>query len=203
MDSKLLNHRQVTDPEVLLTVLKTSLRTSNLHLTNAALSALPAILPSLIARPTHAAQFGSNPSLVLSSTTSSISSANFDVPVLRSALTAFLPSGGIIDRLGDKEKAQAKARESLVLLGGYAFRAGGGGTLSTKLGKAQETPLTFFERVFKEGGLGSKVWKVREQVRRIPLTCPSVLWPLGNFDLTAHSTSSPPFSYSAISFLPR
>lgn len=164
MGSKLLNHRQVTDPEVLLNILKTSLRTSNLHLTNATLFALPTILPSLIARPAHAAQFSSNASLLLASTTSSVSSAIFDVPVLRSALTAFLPSGGIVDRLGDKEKAQAKARDSLVLLGGYAFRAGGGGTLATKLGKAQESPLTFFERVFKEVGLGSKVWKVREQV---------------------------------------
>jgi CLIP-associating protein 1/2 len=113
----------------------------------------------LITRSTHPTQSASNASLPASSTTSFVSSAAFDVPVLRSALTAFLPTGGVIDRLGDKEKAQANARESLVLLGGYAFRAGG-----TKLGKGQETPLTFFERVLKEGGLGSKVWKVREQV---------------------------------------
>jgi len=143
----------------LVNILKSSLRSSNLHLTSSTLSALLAILPSLITRLSHAAQFPTNASLTTSSS-SSVSSAAFDIPILRSALNAFLPAGGVIDRLGDKEKVQAKARETLVLLGGYAFRAGG----STKSGKGQETPLSVFERVLKEGGLASKVWKVREQV---------------------------------------
>ena len=85
-------------------------------------------------------------------------------------MNAFLPAGGVIDRLGDKEKVQAKARETLVLLGGYAFRAGGS-TISTKSGKGQETPLSIFERVLKEGGLASKVWKVREQVLLLYFNC--------------------------------
>jgi len=148
----------------LINILKLSLRTSNFHLTNATLSVLPVVLPSLISRPTHAAQFLSNASLAVSLSTSSVSSGAFDIPVLRSALGAFLPAGGVVDRLGDKERAQAKARETLVLLGGYAFRAGGS-VLSAKSGKGQETPLAFFERVLKEAGLASKVWKVREQVR--------------------------------------
>jgi CLIP-associating protein 1/2 len=77
----------------------------------------------------------------------------------------FLTSGGIIDRLGDKERAQAKARESLVLLGGYAFRAGMSSNFTSKSGKSVETPVTIFERTLRESGLASKVWKVREQVR--------------------------------------
>jgi CLIP-associating protein 1/2 len=158
-----LSPRQVPDPEGLVNILKSSLRSSNSHLTSSTLSALPAILPSLITRLSHAAQFPTNASLAASS---SVSSAAFDIPILRSALNAFLPAGGVIDRLGDKEKVQAKARETLVLLGGYAFRAGGS-TVSTKSGKGQETPLSVFERVLKEGGLASKVWKVREQVLSI------------------------------------
>lgn len=77
-------------------------------------------------------------------------------------LTAFLPSGGLFERLGDKDKIQTKAREALVLLGGYAFRAGSGGT---KAGKGPETPFLLYERLLRESGFGSKNWKVREQVR--------------------------------------
>ncbi|KAJ3513329.1 hypothetical protein NLJ89_g3009 [Agrocybe chaxingu] len=151
---------EIPDADTLIGILKTCLRTSNLHLTNATLSALPAILPSLITRPSGLAQ--SN--LAASSSTSSASpSGGFDTVTLRSALNAFLPTGGVVDRLGDKEKAQAKARETLVMLGGYAFRASGGSTISTKSGKMQETPIAIFERVLREGGLASKVWKVREQ----------------------------------------
>jgi CLIP-associating protein 1/2 len=79
-------------------------------------------------------------------------------------LNAFLPPGGVIDRLGEREKVQVKARETLVILGGYAFRSGAGSTSSAKAGKGSETPIALFERYLKEGGLASKVWKVREQV---------------------------------------
>jgi len=79
-------------------------------------------------------------------------------------LNAFLPPGGVIDRLGEREKVQVKARETLVILGGYAFRSGAGSTFSAKAGKGSETPIAIFERYLKEGGLASKVWKVREQV---------------------------------------
>lgn len=165
-----LSSSQVPDPEALVNILKVSLRTSNLHLTNATLSALPTVLPSLITRISHTSQFSTNVGLAASSSTPSISSAAYDIPILRLALNAFLPAGGVIDRLGDKEKVQAKARESLVLLGGYSFRAGGS-TMSIKSGKGQETPLSIFERVLKEGGLSSKVWKVREQVLSIHFDC--------------------------------
>lgn len=101
-----------------------------------------------------------------SSSTSSVSpSGVVDLATLRQVLNTFLPAGGVIDRLGDKEKAQLKARECLVIMGGLAFRTGSGSVMSSKLkDKGPETPLMIFERFLKEGGLASKVWKVREQV---------------------------------------
>ena len=102
-----------------------------------------------------------------SASTSSADSSSIDSYTLRQALIAFLPTGGIIDRLGDaRERSREKARESLVLLGGLAFRAGGGSTLAaSKSGKTQETALQMFERLLKEIGLASKAWRIREQVR--------------------------------------
>jgi len=158
---------QISDPEALIGILKSSLRTSNLHLTNATLSALPAILPALIRRPVGTLQSSSN-QLPSSSTSSAVSSGLIDANALRLALPSFLQTGGVIDRLGDKERAQIKARETLVLLGGHAFRFGGSNNTASKLGKGVEPPIAIFERFLKEGGLASKVWRVREQVR--PLT---------------------------------
>lgn len=102
-----------------------------------------------------------------SASTSSVASAFIDIPTLRQVLTSFLPLGGLVERLGDKEKAQAKARETLVILGGFAFRSGATSAMSARAreGKGPETPIMIFERFLKEGGLASKVWKVREQVR--------------------------------------
>ena len=98
---------------------------------------------------------------------------------LRQALISFLPPGGVIDRLGDKERAQLKARDTLVILGGFAFRSGSGSAIS-KASKGVETPLAIFERFLKDGGLASKVWKVREQVH--------VLSRLYKFNCETHST---------------
>lgn len=70
----------------------------------------------------------------------------------------------MIDRLGDaREKAREKAKQTLVILGGLAFH-GGSSSISSK-SKPTETPMMFFERHLREGGLASKVWRVREQVR--------------------------------------
>lgn len=84
-------------------------------------------------------------------------------------LQAFLPSGGIVDRLGDsREKNREKAREALVLLGGFAFRCGGTSTMMmsrSRDGKGPETPVQFFEKYLRELGLASKAWRLREQVR--------------------------------------
>jgi CLIP-associating protein 1/2 len=90
-----------------------------------------------------------------------------DAVTLRQVITAFLPAGGVIERLGDKERAQVKARETLVILGGLAFRSGSTSSMSSRSrdGKGPETPILLFERFLREIGLVSKVWKVREQVR--------------------------------------
>ena len=157
----LIYRYQVSDPDAIINILKSSLRTSNLHLTNATLSALHSILPLLISHSTSQAQLTA-PSLSSSVSTASVGSSGvLDVVTLRQALTSFLPAGGVIDRLGDKERAQLKARDTLVILGGFAFRSGPG---SAKAVKGVETPIAIFERLLKEVGLASKVWKVREQV---------------------------------------
>ncbi|KAF8640074.1 hypothetical protein AX17_001315 [Amanita inopinata Kibby_2008] len=147
---------QIDDPDTLINVFKTCLRTSNQLLTTATLSALPSLLPLLITRPMHSQSY---------STSSTPSSPVVDAVTLRQALNAFLPAGGIIERLGDKEKLQLNARECLVVLGGLAFRLGSPSTLISRStnGKGAETPLMIFERFLREAGLASKVWKVREQ----------------------------------------
>lgn len=124
------------------------------------------MLPLLISRPVnHPLASGSHPRSPSSSTSSIAQSAVVDAVTLRQVLTAFLPAGGVIDRLGDREKAQTKARETLVILGGLAFRTGGSSAMPAKSrDKGPETPLMIFERYMREGGLASKVWRVREQV---------------------------------------
>jgi CLIP-associating protein 1/2 len=123
------------------------------------------LLPLLIA-----SAAGNNQN-ALSQSTSSINSVAqssvVDTVTLRQVLVAFLPPGGLIERLGDRERAQIKARETLVILGGLAFRSGASSSaMSTKSrdGKGPETPLMMFERYLRELGFASKVWKVREQV---------------------------------------
>lgn len=76
--------------------------------------------------------------------------------------------GGVLDRLGDsRERARDKARETLVVMGGFAFRSGGTASQLSRSreGKGPEAPLHLFERFLREGGLMSKVWRAREQVR--------------------------------------
>ncbi|KAF8211346.1 clasp N terminal-domain-containing protein [Mycena galopus ATCC 62051] len=154
---------EINDPDGLIQVLKTCLRTSNQHLTIATLSALPPLLPLLIT-PT-----AGNAHNALSQSTSSLNSVGpaVDAHTLRQILVAFLPPGGLIERLGDKEKAQLKARETLVILGGLAFRSGASASSAmssrSTSSKGPETPLMMFERYLREIGLASKVWKVREQ----------------------------------------
>lgn len=103
--------------------------------------------------------------------------ADSDEPVdayrARLAMTAFLPTGGgLLDRLGDnRERSREKARESLVILGGLALRCGSSlhmsGSRVRDVGKGPETPMMIWERFLREGGLQSKVWRVREQVRSL------------------------------------
>ncbi|KAJ7068076.1 clasp N terminal-domain-containing protein [Mycena amicta] len=151
---------EINDPEGLIQVLKACLRTSNQHLTTATLSALPPLLPLLIAPALG------NEHLSTSSINSTPPSSVVDSVTLRQVLVAFLPAGGLIERLGDKERAQVKAREALIILGGFAFRSGASSSIASNLSKGAkgpETPLMIFERHLRELGFASKVWKVREQ----------------------------------------
>ncbi|KAI0069029.1 hypothetical protein BV25DRAFT_1817959 [Artomyces pyxidatus] len=155
---------EITDSDAVIQVLKACLRVSNQHLTTATLSALPPFLPLILSHAISRPAPVTGPASA-SASTSSAGSSSVDTYTLRQVILAFLSTGGIIDRLGDaKEKAREKARESLGLIGGFAFRSGGGSVMGrSKDGKNAETPLQMFERFFKEGGLTSKVWRVREQ----------------------------------------
>ncbi|KZT72610.1 hypothetical protein DAEQUDRAFT_722772 [Daedalea quercina L-15889] len=156
---------EIPDPDATITVFKTCLRTANQHLSTATLSALPPLLPLLVTRHGLARSTSTAPNSPAAST-SSTSPSLLDAHSLRHVLTAFLPSGGVIDRLGDsREKTREKAREALVVLGGFAFRCGGTSTLMrrSREGKGPETPLQLFEKHLRELGLASKVWRVREQ----------------------------------------
>ncbi|EGO01747.1 hypothetical protein SERLA73DRAFT_166267 [Serpula lacrymans var. lacrymans S7.3] len=153
---------EIADPEALITVLKACLRIPNQHLTTATLSALPHFLPLIISRFNAPTQTATRP-LSSASSSSSVHSASVDIYTLRQALVAFLPTGGVLERLGDnREKSREKARETLAVLGGLAFRCAPS-TSKIKDGKGPETPLMIFERFLREGGLGSKIWRVREQ----------------------------------------
>ncbi len=191
---------QVNDPDAILTVVKASLKTSNNHLTAAAVSVLPAFLPLILSRSVNH-HHGVTPS-TSSSTSSTAPSSVIDVPLLRHVLNQLLPSGGILDRLGDKERVQAKAREALVVLGGFAFRSGGSSSLSSRStsGKGVETPLMIFERHLKEGGLKSKVWKIREQVsmKRLSTILPSLRANPGHPHPCSNSTRPSPLSHSTV-----
>jgi len=160
---------QVPDAEAVISTLKACLKASHQHLTTAAVSVIPSLLPLIITsgqpnhRPTHQRSLSN-------STSTSSSTTSIDAFNLRQALTTFLTPGGLFERLGDtREKPRDKARESLVLLGGYAFKFSGGSAFASKStsSKGPETPLTMFERFMKEAGFGSKVWRIREQVRCI------------------------------------
>lgn len=77
----------------------------------------------------------------------------------------------MIDRLGEgREKVRDVAREVLVVMGGIALKTSATGSLIkakealSKAHQGQETNLAIFERLLRELGFSSKVWRVREQV---------------------------------------
>ena len=87
---------------------------------------------------------------------------------IRQVILAFLPSGGIIDRLGEsRETTRSIARDTLVQIGIAALRFGTGGSSGLRASKHEksETPYTLYERFLRDVGFASKVWRVREQVR--------------------------------------
>ncbi|OCB84439.1 hypothetical protein A7U60_g8425 [Sanghuangporus baumii] len=145
---------ELTDVDGLINALKACLRSSNQHLSAATLAVLPPFIQLLTTR-TSKPDDPDEP---------------VDVQKLRLVMTAFLPSGGLLDRLGDnRERSREKARESMVILGGLALRCGTSSfhmSSSSRIrdaGKGPETPIMIWERFLREGGLQSKVWKVREQ----------------------------------------
>jgi CLIP-associating protein 1/2 len=167
---------QIQDVDGLITALKNCLRTANLHLQAATLSVLPSAISRLVSRPVSSNLSRSMRVYSPSSSTSSSGPSSFiDTVTLRQLLVAFLPTGGLIERMGDKERVQLKAREALVVLGGLTFRSGASSTLSTgaNRGKGPETPMAMFERFLRESGFGSKVWKVREQVSSLHCRIPA------------------------------
>lgn len=86
---------------------------------------------------------------------------------LRQAILAFLPSGGVVERLGEqREKARDSARVALVEISGAAFQSSPPtvGSRIKDVAKGHETPLALVEKHVKELGLASKVARVREQV---------------------------------------
>ncbi|OJT13545.1 Protein STU1 [Trametes pubescens] len=159
---------EIADPDALIQALKACLRTPNQHLTTATLSALPPLIPLVVTRPPAQIPLpGSSTSPAAS--TSSATASPIDAHAMRQVLTQLMPAGGgVLDRLGDaRERARDKARETLVVMGGFAFRCGGAGAgsglRSSRDGKGPETPMQLFERFLREGGLASKVWRAREQ----------------------------------------
>lgn len=143
---------QLSDVDGLIGALKACLRSPNQHLSAATLAALPPFLQ------------------VFATGKAADSDEPVDAYRARLAMTAFLPTGGgLLDRLGDnRERSREKARESLVILGGLALRCGSSlhmsGSRVRDVGKGPETPMMIWERFLREGGLQSKVWRVREQV---------------------------------------
>ncbi|KAI0030224.1 clasp N terminal-domain-containing protein [Vararia minispora EC-137] len=159
LQAEFKNEIDIPEPDAVIQAFKACLRISNQHLQTATLCALPSLLPLVLshgsARPHPPADAPS---------TSSAGSTSVDLYGLRQVLNAFLPQGGVIDRLGDaRDRPREKARETLALIGGYAFRAGGGSTLGRSRDGKTETPLQVFERFMKDSALASKVWRVREQ----------------------------------------
>ncbi|KAI0771878.1 clasp N terminal-domain-containing protein [Trametes elegans] len=158
---------EIPEPDALIQAVKACLRTPNQHLTTATLSALPPLIPLLVTRPPAQIPLPSS-STSPAASTSSATSSPIDSHAMRQVLAQLMPAGGgVLDRLGDsRERARDKARETLVVMGAFAFRCGGtGGSVlrSSRDGKGPETPMQLFERLLREGGLASKVWRVREQ----------------------------------------
>ncbi|GAA6047364.1 hypothetical protein JCM3770_001267 [Rhodotorula araucariae] len=132
---------QLADPDRLASVLRTSLKASNAHVSAAALACLPPLFPLLVPA-------GANPSHPSSSTAHS----------LRSALALLLP----LDRLGDAKPATRQlARQGVVSAAITCLRLGVDAGAKAKDGG----PWALVERGIHEYGFASKNAKAREQER--------------------------------------
>lgn len=138
---------ELLETEELMNTLKSCLRSPNQHLCIATMSAAATLYPLLMQSKSR--------------------SASQDSLILRQFLSIFLPSSGIIEKLGDaKEKVREKAQQVLLTIGSSIIQAGGLSTLPLSKGKDTkviESPFQLFERFIREQGLGSKNWRVKEQ----------------------------------------
>lgn len=151
-----LSCAKVADTDSVVAVLKSCLRSANHHLTAATLSALVPFVRLLSSSIATTGPVGlSSPS----------SGQSKQVQQIRQVLLAFLPTGGLLDRLGEqREKSRELARSALVALASVAFLSSPGGK-PRDVPKGHESPLSILEKHVKELGLASKVFRVREQVR--------------------------------------
>ncbi|KAG9014262.1 suppressor of tub2 mutation [Tulasnella sp. JGI-2019a] len=153
----------ITEPadiDGIIAALKSCLRTPNHHLTTAALGVLPTLFRRLATYTPPAA--GDDVGMgTTSPAPGGRSSASLHQ--LRQALLAFLPSGGVLDRLGDqREKARDTAREAFVAIAEVAYNCSPQ-TGSKIKDKSHEPPLAIVEKHVKELGLASKSFRIREQ----------------------------------------
>jgi CLIP-associating protein 1/2 len=132
----------------------------------ATVSTIHAFIPCL----TASSQLSGTPDELLSASLApSVVADNRTSNHLRQAILAFLPHGGVIDRLGEpRESSRAIARDTLVQLGLTALKYGTPqSTLRASRTERSEVPYSIFEKYFREVGFSSKVWRVREQVRSL------------------------------------
>ena len=143
----------------MVTTLKPCIRTANQHLTTAALTAIPPFITAITPGPPPSSIEGDP-----STSSEDLPQNSASIQEIRHALFAFLQPGGVIDRLAEqREKARDAARESLVVLCIAASAYGPPGRVKDVV-KGQEPPLWIVEKFVKELGLGSKAFRVREQV---------------------------------------
>ncbi|KAL1937499.1 hypothetical protein VTO73DRAFT_13151 [Trametes versicolor] len=101
----------------------------NQHPTTATLSALPPLIPLVLTRPPAQIPLPDSSTSPVASIVST-SASPMDARAMRQVLTQLMPAGGgVLDRLGD---ARERARETLVVLGRFAFRCGGARALLNK-----------------------------------------------------------------------
>ncbi|KAG8899341.1 suppressor of tub2 mutation [Tulasnella sp. 403] len=148
----------LADTDAVIAALKSCLRTPHQHLTTAALLAISPFLRALYSA-IRLSSASDHSKLSLAEALS-----NTETQQLRRALVAFLPSGGIIDRLGDqKEKIRDAAGNALVIAATAAHFCSPASPKTKDVSKSVELPLAVLEKHIKELGLGSKLPRVREQ----------------------------------------
>lgn len=77
--------------------------------------------------------------------------------------------------MGDvRDRARDAAKAALLAMAGLAFENGGPSQSASMRGKdahrGPETPMMIFEKALRDNGFGSKIARVREQVRPNHLT---------------------------------